>query len=337
MRTWFGFAVWLLERVGNIKIFMHENKSDRDKSFSKGAVIIMNHRTRLDWMFYFCILYRKSLLENIKIILKRGLEKVPGAGWAMQAALFIFINRKWDLDRLIFTKFIDYYHSIEKKAFILIFPEGTNLNDETKVKSDKFAHENNLEPYNYVLYPRVTGFSYVFNEMKRNDMIDSVHDVTVGYTGDYPFSEVDFVTGKIPEEIHFFIDKYKIDEIMDVTKTDEENKETLNNWLYKRWNAKEILLKSFYVDGLNSEKFKEVEADYVTERPNGPSTEFLKFYPILWAVLFSIMVYLIYCSVVYRIYIILALVFMAVIQVKGKSLQHLIMHSNNVFGAKKNE
>lgn len=316
---------------------MHENKKDKDREFSKGAVIVMNHRTRLDWMFYFCILYRQNILQHIKIILKKGLEKVPGAGWAMQAALFIFINRKWDLDRLVFTRMIDYYHKIEKKAFILIFPEGTNLNDETKVKSDKFAHDNNLKTYDYVLYPRVTGFNHVFNEMKRNDMIDSVHDVTVGYTGDYPFSELDFVSGKIPEEIHFYIDKFKLDEIIESSKSDEENNEILNKWLNKRWEVKEALLKCFYVDGHNSEKIKDIQENYVTERPNGPSTELLILYPTFWSFLFITLFYLICYSFFFKLYMIVAFVFFIMIQVKGKGLENLLMNAKNVIRKEKNE
>ncbi len=57
-------------------------------------------------------------LSNIKIILKDGLKKIPGAGWAMQTALFIFIKRKWEVDKEIFTKFINYYKQIEKKAYV---------------------------------------------------------------------------------------------------------------------------------------------------------------------------------------------------------------------------
>jgi lysocardiolipin and lysophospholipid acyltransferase len=96
---------------------MHEKKTNK-KTQTKSAIVVMNHRTRLDWLFYFCILYRLDALSNIKIILKDGLKKIPGAGWAMQTALFIFIKRKWEVDKEIFTKFINYYKQIEKKAYV---------------------------------------------------------------------------------------------------------------------------------------------------------------------------------------------------------------------------
>jgi lysocardiolipin and lysophospholipid acyltransferase len=97
---------------------MHQKKSNQSVINNQSAIVIMNHRTRLDWLFYFCILYRLNGLSNIKIILKDGLKKIPGAGWAMQTALFIFIKRKWSTDKEIFTKFINYYKQIEKKVFV---------------------------------------------------------------------------------------------------------------------------------------------------------------------------------------------------------------------------
>ena len=48
-----------------------------------------------------------------------------------------------------------------------MFPEGTNLSQNTLEKSDKYALNNNLKPYRYVLHPRVTGFIHVFNQMNK--------------------------------------------------------------------------------------------------------------------------------------------------------------------------
>ena len=48
----------------------------RDES----ALIIMNHRCRLDWMFYFMVLLRTGRLDHEKIILRDDLKLVPGPG-----------------------------------------------------------------------------------------------------------------------------------------------------------------------------------------------------------------------------------------------------------------
>ena len=107
-----------MERVCKIKIILHESKSNKNSLFKGSSIVVMNHRTRLDWLFYFCILYRNNALTKIKIILKDGLKKIPGPGWAMQTALFIFIKRQWQTDREILTKFIDYYKTIGKNVFV---------------------------------------------------------------------------------------------------------------------------------------------------------------------------------------------------------------------------
>lgn len=230
---------------------MHQNKKDVDRKFANGSIILMNHRTRLDWMFYFCILYRQRKLEDIKIILKRGLEKIPGAGWAMQTALFIFIYRKWEIDRQTFTNFINYFCQVGKKPWILIFPEGTDMCNKAKARSDQYANENGLELYQYVLHPRVTGFAHVYTEMNRCGILDSVQDVTVGYKGEgkcIPQTELDFLMGTLPEEIHFYIDNFGLQEVLPVeNSSDSEDgsgrKEALASWLNIRWKRKESLLK----------------------------------------------------------------------------------------------
>lgn len=49
---------------------------------NKPALIIMNHRTRLDWLFFWCALYKIDpwLLTTEKISLKSDLKLIPGAG-----------------------------------------------------------------------------------------------------------------------------------------------------------------------------------------------------------------------------------------------------------------
>ena len=39
-------------------------------------------------------------------------------GWAMQTALFIFLKRKWDADKVILKRFLDYYKQIHKNVIV---------------------------------------------------------------------------------------------------------------------------------------------------------------------------------------------------------------------------
>jgi lysocardiolipin and lysophospholipid acyltransferase len=69
----------LIEKLCQIKIHLYTKKENRINQ-NCNAVIIMNHRTRLDWLFFFCVLRRLEGLKNIKIILKRDLRNIPGPG-----------------------------------------------------------------------------------------------------------------------------------------------------------------------------------------------------------------------------------------------------------------
>ena len=46
-------------------------------------LLIMNHRTRLDWMYLWSVLVRQSGVKTEKIILKAPLKFVPGAGMVL--------------------------------------------------------------------------------------------------------------------------------------------------------------------------------------------------------------------------------------------------------------
>jgi len=74
----------------------------------------------------------------------------------MQAAGFIFLERKWEKDRPHMQDLLHYFNDpgIEEPLILLLFPEGTDFTEDTKSKSDKFAAAHQLPEYNYVLHPR---------------------------------------------------------------------------------------------------------------------------------------------------------------------------------------
>ncbi|RMX40858.1 hypothetical protein pdam_00006483 [Pocillopora damicornis] len=80
---WFRFindslvTVWL-EYMLDVKIILTGEKPARYEN----SIIIMNHRCRLDWMFFWCVMARSSelALRNEKILMKRELKYIPGPG-----------------------------------------------------------------------------------------------------------------------------------------------------------------------------------------------------------------------------------------------------------------
>ena len=137
-------------------------------SAAENAIIVANHRTRLDWNFIWAALLHSGVptsAHNTKLILKDDVKEVPGVGWTMQMSRFFYISRKWKKDEIRLERMISHLTSSSDPFQLLLFPEGTNLTKDTKVTSDKFAAANNLEPYSHVLHPRTTGFSFLAKRM----------------------------------------------------------------------------------------------------------------------------------------------------------------------------
>ncbi|XP_067881533.1 lysocardiolipin acyltransferase 1-like [Heterodontus francisci] len=121
--VWLTLPVALLEMVLGVRVVITGD------GFVPGerSVIIMNHRTRLDWMYLWNCLLRYSYLRMEKICLKSSLKSIPGFGWAMQVAAFIFVRRKWEEDQENLSLMLDYLCDIKQPLQLLMFPEGTDF------------------------------------------------------------------------------------------------------------------------------------------------------------------------------------------------------------------
>jgi lysocardiolipin and lysophospholipid acyltransferase len=157
----------------------------------------------------------------------------------MQCGAFIFINRNWEEDKIVLTDMINYFSNIKHKTQVMIFPEGTDLTPRTKARSDEFARKNNLDPYEYVLHPRTTGFTFVSNHMRKRDFLDVIYDVTVAYPHNFPQSEPELVGGNFPREVHFHVRRHDAADL-------PSNETGLEGWCKDRWTEKEEKLRQFY-------------------------------------------------------------------------------------------
>ncbi|XP_034967375.1 lysocardiolipin acyltransferase 1 [Zootoca vivipara] len=233
--TWLTLPVALLEIVFGAKVVITGD------GFIPGerSVIIMNHRTRMDWMFLWNCLLRYSYLRLEKICLKSSLKGIPGFGWAMQVAAFIFIHRRWEEDKNHFENMLDYFCDINEPLQLLIFPEGTDLTDYTKARSNEFAEKNGLQKYEYVLHPRTTGFTFIVERLRDGNNLDAIHDITVAYPQNIPQTEKHLLYGNFPKEIHFHVQRYPVQSL-------PTSREEMQLWCQKRWEEKEERLRLFY-------------------------------------------------------------------------------------------
>lgn len=156
----------------------------------------------------------------------------------MQMNGFLYITRRWEEDRGRLSRTLDYLVALRRRTQLLIFPEGTDLTSSSKEKSDRYASKHGLPLYHHTLHPKTTGFSYLASYLQRASYLDAVYDLTISYPDYVPQSEIDLVTGKLPNEVHFNIKRIPSTEL-------PEDEASLRHWLEERWYRKEETLKRF--------------------------------------------------------------------------------------------
>ncbi|XP_068617440.1 lysocardiolipin acyltransferase 1-like [Battus philenor] len=235
---------------------------------NENTIIIMNHRTRVDWNYVWIALYHATQKSNEdnnnsivnstehfeifdkicsgksrnKFVLKDEIKGIPGMGWIMQLNYFLYVKRNWQEDQVNLSQFVNYYKKLQHRNRIILFPEGTDLSEDNKSRSNKFADANNLQHYEYVLHPRTKGWVSLCSRLRDAGAgLTSVYDVTVAY--DNPANELDLIRGMLPREVCFHFKRYSINEI-------PTGDEALKSWLNDRWRDKEYSLRKFHSDGV---------------------------------------------------------------------------------------
>ncbi|XP_043495445.1 lysocardiolipin acyltransferase 1-like [Polistes fuscatus] len=238
------FSCWELYPTALLKIFGVKIFVSGDHiSPNESAVLVMNHRTRVDWNFLWAAMYQACMPDiachRLKFILKDPIRHIPGPGWIMQMNGFLYITRRWEEDKGRLLRTLDYLVALRRRTQLLIFPEGTDLTKTSKEKSDKYALQHQLPQYIYTLHPKTTGFSYLVQHLQKANYLDAIYDLTIAYPDYVPQSEIDLIKGKLPHEVHFYIKRIPFSDI-------PTHELMLRQWLEDRWSNKEKILKTFY-------------------------------------------------------------------------------------------
>lgn len=308
----------LLEDLFGIRFIVTGDNLYQDK---KRSIIILNHRTRMDWLYSFMLYSRYQTLEQLKIVLKAQLKSIPGLGWALQHAAYLFLERHWEEDKPRITSLIEYYKTSQSPNSLLLFPEGTNLSQKTQDKSNAYAAKQTTfnRPYEFCLHPRTTGFTYLLNIMRSNEIIDAVDDVTIGYEGKFAENELDLLKGYIPKAVHCHVKRYNINEI-------PQDDEDIANWLKTIWDEKENRLKKFYTeykfDGLpiefcNSNK----QLGSIVRRQRRLALLFWILYSLFWFICFLMFIKI-------KFYVILVCLFHLVMEVFAHGIIDFVCQLN---------
>lgn len=227
--------------------------------FPERLVLIANHQVYTDWLYLWWVTYTNGLHGYIYIILKESLKYIPVIGQGMMLYGFVFMARKWLADKPRLQ------HRLEKlktkrgvspqgspifdPMWLLIFPEGTNLSNNTKRRSDAFCAQQEIAPLMHELLPRSTGLFFCLQQLRGT--VDFVYDCTIGYEGPPRGSLPDayftlrstYLRGRPPKAVNFYWRRFAVKDIP------LDDQKEFENWLYQRWAEKDRLLDQFVKTG----------------------------------------------------------------------------------------
>ncbi|AMD22026.1 HGL314Cp [Eremothecium sinecaudum] len=250
-------------------------------SLKQNSIIISNHQLYTDWVFLWWLTYTSGLAGSVIIMLKKSLESLPILGYGMKNYGFIFMNRKWYLDK---TNLSDSLTGLDMNArgigklagnfptraedgteryrvkkykegqirwpySLILFPEGTNMSPSTREKTKQYAAKVNCKPPKHVLLPHVTGLRFALQKLEGS--CDCVYDVTVGYSGVtrdtygekiYQLNDV-ILKGKAPKIVDMYIRSFSLSDIP------YNNEKEFDNWVHRVWEEKDLLMETYYEHG----------------------------------------------------------------------------------------
>ncbi|XP_014220970.1 lysocardiolipin acyltransferase 1-like [Trichogramma pretiosum] len=281
---WEMYPSCLMELLGPKILMTGEHIDPRDS-----AVLVMNHRTRVDWNFLWGAMYQacqpRIAAHKLKFVLKDPVKHVPGPGWMMQINNFLYIKRRWDEDQQRLARSLDYLLAQKLAVQLLIFPEGTDFTPSSSRRSDLYAAQHGLPEYRQLLHPKTTGFTYVVMHQQQAGRLDAVYDLTIAYPDHVPQCELDLLRGKMPDEVHFHVRRIAKQDV-------PKDEESLRRWLEDRWRIKERQLELFH-------KNKSFVGSYVW--PKSPRLPLILTF-LFWTSLSTLMMILLVTSPLFQLW-----------------------------------
>ena len=176
---------------------------------------------------------------------------------------YIFLSRKWQVDRPRIVNALTRAKKDDNPMWLLLFPEGTVIDDESKLRSAKYAEKAGITDFKakYVLMPRCTGLYHTLRCL--DEKTEYLYDFTISFSGldsstipfdRYPIDKV-FLEGGGPQTVHIHVDRFKLSEIPGLCsmlntpyQPDEATPVAFEVWMRKRFMEKDAMLEKFHLD-----------------------------------------------------------------------------------------
>lgn len=232
---WLSMWPFFFEKINKTRVVFSGHKVPQ----AERAIVMCNHRTEVDWMYIWSLALRKKRVGSVKYVVKSSVRNAPVFGWAFHVLEFLLIDRRWQADELVFESMLSTFKGFQDPLWLVIFPEGTDYNEEKCEQSQKFAEEHGLPKLHHVLIPRTKGIYACLAQL--HDSVDAVYDLTIGYSNGCPLF-IDNALGTDPKEVHIHIKRIPISDI-------PLTKNAVSEWLVKEFSRKDALLSHFYREG----------------------------------------------------------------------------------------
>ncbi|KAI8053216.1 hypothetical protein BDF22DRAFT_683307 [Syncephalis plumigaleata] len=254
-----------------------------DLRLPKRLVLIANHQVYPDFVFVWIFAYLAKAHGSIMIFLKDGFKNAPFIGWGMQFLDFVFLRRRWDVDR----------ESIIRRVQLLKSDwEREDPLTNTREAMIRYAEKEQITTPlpKHCLLPRITGIQHILKELQDGD-VDYLYDITIGFEGVnqalYTLRSV-YMLGKSPPGIHLHVRRWHIPtQVPAIDGTD-----TFTHWLRARWMEKDELLSRFYSTGTMAKGDTPAEqAANTVVRPIALRNTLLENLPMLFIILIYIVIW----------------------------------------------
>ncbi|CEG48608.1 phospholipid glycerol acyltransferase family protein [Plasmopara halstedii] len=85
--------------LGGVKIILTGDEIPQSNP-QEHMLLICNHRSEVDWIFFWNLALRYGVHDRIRVMLKSIIRYTPGVGWAMLLLQYPYVNRNWATDQI---------------------------------------------------------------------------------------------------------------------------------------------------------------------------------------------------------------------------------------------
>lgn len=228
---WLNMIPLFYQNFFNSKIYQSGNFISTDKI----DIVICNHINRIDSLIISSII-KKNSNKNVYAVIQKEIAKLPIIGNFSPGC--IVLERDFESDNIKILKFLKNINN----GILIIYPEGTRMNENNFKKSNEFCEKNNLKKYNNLLYPKMKGLNLIINELKNENKLGNLIDITIKTKDELKFKTgyVDFLKYKVGN-LYCNINTYKVN---NKCFNDYDN---FKKWFLMVWDKKENYLGN-YID-----------------------------------------------------------------------------------------